>query len=402
MEGFGAAMTESSAWLIRTQLPAAQRDLLMRRLFDPVEGIGLSYLRLPMGASDFALRSYTYDDLPAGQSDLSLARFSIDHDRETILPALRQARTLNPSMQIMATPWSAPAWMKTSGALTSGKLRREDYAVYARYFVKFLQAYAAAGVPIAAVSPQNEPQNEPTGYPCLRMEPDEQADFIRDHLGPLFAQEGIATQILIWDHNWDRPDYPLAILKDPEARKYVAGTAFHAYSGKVEAQSRVHDAYPEKGLYFTECSGGEWATDFGGNLKWSAHNLLIGAVRHWAKNVLLWNLALDDKHGPQNGGCPNCRGVVTITPATGKIEYNVEYYALGHAARFVPPGSVRVESNMLPQQGIEDVAFRCPDGSLTVLVLNGSDRTQSIAVRAQGRAFTSTLPAGALATFHWH
>jgi len=401
MEGFGAAMTESSAWLIWTKLPVAQRDALMRKLFDPVDGIGLSYLRLPMGASDFALQSYTYDDMPPGQSDAALAHFSIDHDRETILPALQKARSINPALKIMATPWSAPAWMKTSGALNSGRLRPEAYEVYARYFVKFLQAYADAGISIDAVSPQNEPHHEPAGYPCMRMDANEEAAFIR-HLGPLLASAGMKTQILIWDHNWDEPAYPLAILADPAARRYVAGTAFHGYAGSVDAQSKVHDAYPEKGIYFTECSGGEWAPDFGGSLKWNAHTLLIGAVRNWAKTVLLWNLALDDKHGPQNGGCTNCRGVVTITPVSAGIEYNVEYYVLGHAAKFVPPGSMRIESNTFPQQGLEDVAFKNPDGSLTAIVLNGSDGKQSVTIRALDNAFATTLPAGALATFHWH
>ncbi|HZP80961.1 MAG TPA: glycoside hydrolase family 30 beta sandwich domain-containing protein, partial [Chthonomonadaceae bacterium] len=401
MEGFGAALTESSAWLLQTKLNPAQRDRVMGKLFDPKAGIGLSYLRLPMGASDFALRSYTYDDMPPGQSDPALAHFSIAHDSDTLLPTLQQARALNPALQIMATPWSAPAWMKTSGSLNSGKLRPDAYAAYARYFVRFLRAYHDAGIPIHAVTLQNEPHHEPAGYPCMRMEPGEQAEFVKNHLGPQLAEAGLKTHILVWDHNWNEPEYPIAVLRDAKARPYIAGSAFHAYEGSVEAQSRVHAAFPDKDLYFTECSGGEWATDFGGNLKWYAHNLLIGATRHWAKTVLLWNLALDEQHGPQNGGCTNCRGVVTIRQRTGEVVYNVETYLLGHASKFVLPGAVRIGSNTFGEQSIENVAFENPNGSLALIVLNGSEEAQTFKVRWRGQAFVTTLPAGALATFCW-
>lgn len=399
MEGFGAALTESSAWLMM-RLEPARREILLKALFDPREGIGLSYLRVPMGASDFALDSYTYDDRPRGETDPELRHFSIARDRKTILPILKRAKALNPELKIVATPWSAPAWMKTSEALNSGKLRPDAYPAYARYFVRFLQAYQAEGVSVEALTIQNEPRHEPAGYPCMRMEPVEQAAFIRDHLGPALTQAGSKTQIWAWDHNWDGADYPLSVLNDPGARKYVAGSAFHCYDGAVEAQSRVHDAHPDKDIYFTECSGGAWANDFGGNLKWNMQNLVIGAPRHWAKTVLLWNLALDEKAGPQNGGCTNCRGVVTIPQKQDAIQKNVEYYVLGHASKFVRTGAKRIASNTFPGD-LETVAYRNADGSCVLLVLNASTESRTFAVRWKGQGTPCTLPAGAVATLRW-
>jgi glucosylceramidase len=399
MAGFGAAMTDSAAWLITNRLGSSARDALMTRLFHPQRGIGLSYVRVPMGASDFALANYTYDDMPVGQTDPTLAHFSIEHDRAYILPLLRRARALNPQVGVMASPWSAPAWMKTSGSLFGGGLRPEFSSAYATYFAKFVQAYAQEGVRVDAVTLQNEPHHESTTYPSMRLDAGIAVAFARDYLVPALRGTGLSTKVLVWDHNWDEPEYPLAVLGDPATRAALAGTAFHCYAGDVAAQSRVHDAFPDKDIYFTECSGGGWATNFGANLRWNVSNLIIGATRNWAKTVLLWNLALDAGSGPQNGGCTNCRGVVTIKSASS-VAYNVEYYALGHASKAVLPGARRIAS---PSYGgaIEDVAFRNPDGSKALVALNASSTTQSIRVRWNGQAFTYSLPAGAVATFLW-
>jgi glucosylceramidase len=401
MDGFGAAMTDSSAWLIANKLNPEQRNDLMNKLFNHKQGIGISYLRLPMGATDFSLKSYTYDDVPEGQTDPELRNFSIDYDKAYIIPTLRRAKELNPDLKIMGSPWSAPAWMKTSGSLIKGSLNPDFYQSYADYFMKFVQAYAAEGLPIDAVTPQNEPHFEPDGYPGMRMEPAEQANFIKSHLGPTFEKAKLGTKIVIWDHNWDEPYYPIQILTEPEAKKYIAGSAFHGYAGEVSSQQKVHDLFPDKDIYFTESSGGEWAPEFAGGLKWDMQNLIIGSTRYWAKTVLKWNLALDEAYGPKNGGCPDCRGFVKIDQKTGAVSFNSEYYAFGHASKFVRTGAYRIDSNTFGSGHIEDVAFRNPDGSEVLIAFNSAAESRSFKVQRGGKAFTYTLPAGAAATFVW-
>lgn len=396
--GFGAAVTGSAAWLLHARLDAARRDSVLRALFSPDAGIGLSLVRVTMGASDFSLRSFTYDDVPVGARDTALARFSIDADRADVIPTLRRAREINPVLRVIATPWSPPAWMKTSGSLNGGSLRRDAYPVYARYFRRYVDALAAEGIALFAVTPQNEPHHE-AAYPSTRMTAAEQTTFVRDHLGPALTGPGM-PRILAWDHNWDAPEYPLHVLADAGARRYVAGAAFHCYAGDPSAQSRVHDAFPDAELYMTECAGGAWAPDFGDNLRWNVRTLIVGTTRHWSRGTVLWNLALDPAHGPTNGGCTNCRGVVTIDPATGGVTYNEEYYALGHASRFVRPGARRVASTTF-DGGIETVAFRNPDGSVALVAVNAADGPLDFRVRRARRSFDYTLPGRAVATFVW-
>lgn len=402
MVGFGASFTDSSAWLVQKTLTSKDRSALMKKLFHPREGIGLSFLRQPLGASDFTTGgNYSYDEMPVGQTDPTLATFSIQHDRASILPLLKLARRINPHLQIMGTPWSPPGWMKSGDSMIGGTLNTSAYESYAHYFVKLIQAYAAQGVSLYAITPQNEPLLAPSGYPGMRLSSTEEATFITHHLGPAFAANGISTKILIYDHNWDTPEYPEAILADSAAAAYVAGSAFHGYAGDPNAQSRVHDAYPDKEIYFTECSGGDWSPDFGQNLQWQTRNLLIGATRHWAKTVTLWNMVLDQQNGPQNGGCTNCRGVVTIDQQHGTITYNVEYYVLGHISKFVAPGAYRIGSSSVENGGIEQVAFRNPDGFKALLALNTAPSSTTFTVQSDTASFTSTLPAGAVATFIW-
>ncbi|MFP7299925.1 carbohydrate-binding protein [Neobacillus niacini] len=401
MKGFGASMTDSSAWLIENKLTTSQRDNLMKGLFDHEKGIGISYVRLPMGATDFSLDNYTYNDLPEGQTDPEMNNFSIKYARSYIIPALQKAKAINPELKIMGTPWSAPAWMKTTGTLNKGKLKEDAYQAYALYFKKFIEAYEKEGLPIDAITVQNEPHHETPGYPSMRMEASEQANFIKNHLGPVFEENNVDTKIIAWDHNWDEYDYPIEVLNDPEAKKYIAGSAFHGYAGNVQNQQYVKDAHPEKDIYFTESSGGEWATDFGGNLQWDLQNLIIGATRNWAKTVLKWNIALDESFGPTNGGCSNCRGIVTIDQETGKVTKNVEYYAFGHASKFVMPGAHRIASNTFGDGNIENVAFKNPDGSKVLIALNSSKKMKDFKVRSGKNSFSYTLPAGAAATFVW-
>jgi glucosylceramidase len=401
MVGFGAAITDASAWLIQNKLAPAQREALLQDLFGPSPGIGLSFTRLTMGASDFSLHQYSYDDMPAGQSDSTLAHFSIDSNRAYVLPVVQRALAINPQLKIMASPWSPPGWMKTSGSLIQGTLRPEAYGPLADYFRRYIEAYAAEGVPIFAITVQNEPHYEPADYPGMRFEPPARARFVGQYLGPLFARSGIGTIVLDWDHNWDEYQSPLQVLSDTAAPRYIAGVAWHCYGGDVSAQTLVHDAHPEKDTYFTECSGGEWAPNFADNLKWFVRTLIIGATRGWAKGVLFWNLALDENHGPHSGGCGDCRGVVTISSASGAVTRNVEYYALGHASRFVRPGARRIASTS-GVAGVESVAFRnSDDGSKALIVVNTAAQDRAFTVLWGNQSVRYTLPAGAVVTFVW-
>jgi glucosylceramidase len=400
MEGFGAALTGSSAYLINQKLNVSQRENLLKDLFDPQSGIGISYLRITIGASDFSPEDFTYNDLPPGQTDPSLSKFSVSKDQTDLIPVLKAVVALQPAIRIMATPWSAPAWMKTSGKLAGGSLKPEWYGTYADYFVKYLDAYKKEGIAIDAISVQNEPLHE-AAYPSMGMDSAAQGIFIGQHLGPLFQTKGIKTKILLYDHNWDRPGYPISILNDPQASRYVAGSAFHAYGGSVSAMSEVHDKFPDKGLYFTEISGGRWATNFSGNLKWNMSNIFIGTANNWSKNALLWNIALDENDGPKNKGCDNCRGVVTIA-ADGTVTKNVEYYTIAHMAKFVRPGAFRVPSGRLSNSiQLEHVAFLNPDGSKVLVVLNQGADNKKFTVVAGENQFNYTIDPNAVVTLVW-
>jgi glucosylceramidase len=399
--GFGAAMTDASAYLFQHKL-GAQHDAILHELFGRNPGIGLSFVRVPMGASDFSTHDYSYDDMPAGQTDATLAHFSIDEDRADKLPALKAALAINPQLKLVASPWSPPGWMKTTGSLIQGTLRPEFYDSFAEYFRKFIEGYTAEGVPIFAVTMQNEPAYEPADYPGMRLDPPARAEVIGKHVGPLFAQAGIQSLILDWDHNWDLPNSPLAVLSDADAQKYVSGVAWHCYAGNVGVQETVHAAYPSKDAYFTECSGGAWATVFGDNLKYFVGELIIGSTRGWAKGVALWNLALDENAGPHLGGCGNCRGVITINSASGFVTRNVEYYSLAHASQFVRSGAHRIASST-NVSGLQSVAFKnADDGSKVLIVLNGAAAEVTFAVHFGGNAIRYALPAGAVATFTWN
>jgi glucosylceramidase len=425
MVGFGASITDSSAQVLY-RLDPATRAATMRDLFSPTQGDGLAVLRQPMGSSDFVEGNhYTYDDVPAGQTDYALKHFSVGHDRAQILPLLRTALALNPDVKVIATPWSPPAWMKTNQSLIGGRLIDDPavYSTYARYFVKFLKAYKRAGVPVYAVTMQNEPQNRtPSGYPGTDMPVRQQVALI-DALGPALQKAGLHTKILGYDHNWsehpadventppgEQPEteYPTDVLNSTAAR-WVAGTAFHCYSGDPSRQTELHNRFPHKGIWFTECSGSHGPTDppaqvFGDTLKWHSRNLVLGVTRNWAKTVVNWNLALDPAGGPHNGGCDTCSGVVTVGPGN-TVTRNAEYYTLGHLARFVQPGARRIASTSFGTTGwngqIMDTAFRNPDGSTALVVHNENDDPRTFAVAQGDQSFDYTLPGGALATFTW-
>ena len=402
IEGFGAALTGSSAYVINRKLTPTQRLALLQDLFDPQKGIGISYLRMTIGASDFSLADYTYDDTPSGETDFDLQQFSIAKDEEDIVPVFQQILDIAPQLRIMGSPWTAPAWMKTNGSLKGGSLKADAYSAYAQYFVKYIQAYAAKGISIDAVTPQNEPLYFTAGYPCMEMQAIDQLDFIKNHLGPAFADAKLATKIISYDHNWDNTQYPITILNDPVARAYVAGSAFHAYAGNVSAMGVVHSAHPDKGLYFTEISGGEWATNFSENLQWNMANVFIGTTRNWSKNALLWNLALDENHGPTNNGCQDCRGVVTVQSTNGAVTRNVEYYSIGHFSKFVRPGAFRISSTTFQTEtNLDQVAFINVDGSKVLVVANAGATPKSFTVKCDEGQFTYFISAASVATIVW-
>ena len=366
-----------------------------------------------MGASDFALAEYSYDDLApapstsqpstqaAPQGDPQLKHFSVDHDRAYIIPLLREALALNPNLKIIATPWSPPGWMKTSGSMIQGSLLPSAYSSFAQYFVRFVKEYEGAGVPIYAITPQNEPMYVPNDYPGMNMTPREQAEVLRDHLGPAFREAGLKTKILAFDHNWDLITYPIQVLSDAKAAAFAAGIAIHCYGGSVTAQSELHERFPGKDIWLTECSGGDWQT---GKVLPQQVGLIIGATRNWAKSVVLWNLALDQNHEPFLGGCSNCRGVITVNHSAlpSQVVPTVDYTALGHASKFVAPGAYRVESNTFDQGSLEDVAFRNPDGSLVLLVLNSGGGSVTFNIAWAEKYASYKLRDGAVATFRWN
>ena len=402
IEGFGAAVTGSSAYLINRKMSAAQRTNLLRELFDPNQGIGLSYLRMTIGASDFSLSDYTYNDLPSGQTDYNLEKFSIAKDKEDVVPVLQEILNIAPAINIMGSPWSPPAWMKTNNNLRGGRLKSEAYEVYSNYFVKYIDAYKAENIGIKSISVQNEPLHFTAGYPCMEMSPSEQNVFIRDFLGPKFAENGVQTEIILYDHNWDNTNYAISILNDPITKSFVAGSAFHGYAGNVNSMSLVHNAHTDRGLYFTEISGGEWATNFSDNLQWNMGNILIGTTRNWSKNVLMWNLALDQNHGPLNNGCQDCRGVVTINNSTGQVTRNVEYYSLGHFSKFVRPGDWRIGSITSGDfGGLEHVAFSGTSGGKVMVIANNNQTAKEIKIRENDRQITYSIPAKSVATIIW-
>jgi glucosylceramidase len=399
VHGFGAAMTDASAELL-SRLPDQQRKAVMAELFGRgTGGLGLSFTRLTVGASDFSPTHYSYDDSPGNAPDPEMRYFSIDPARKYVLPRVREALAINPDLKVMISPWSAPAWMKTTGSLIQGQLKPEYYSAFAYYLAKTVEGFGAEGVPVSMLTIQNEPDFEPDSYPGMRVNSPDRAIIIGRFVGPAFARRGLKTKILDYDHNWDNPEMPWTVLSDPIARKYVSGVAWHCYEGDVPAQSQVHDAFPDKETWFTECSGGEWSPKFSAALGWMTDKLIIGGANNWSRGTLLWNLALDPQHGPHKGGCGDCRGVITIDPTTGAVTRNVEYYVLGHASRYVLPGALRI-GTATKDEGIEAAAFLNPDGS-RVAILHRASGDAPIAIAIDGQHFVVPLASGAVATLRW-
>jgi O-glycosyl hydrolase len=521
--GFGAAMTDTSAWLLSNKLSATAHTNLMNALFSPSQGIGMSWVRVPMGASDFSATAqpYSYDDnlsastgttvgvgsgrclddtgntangvqvyiwdctngnanqqftytsgsqlqiagkcLDAngqgttngtkvilwtcgsqtnqqwrlntngtitgvqsglcldvsgaatangsllqlwacnGQSnqkwtrpDPTLATFSIGHDLGYIVPDLKEALALNPGLKLMANPWSPPGWMKANGQMNNtgnaGTLLSSSYGPLAQYFVKFLQAYAAQGVPIFAITPQNEPSYA-TAYPGMQFSEQNEASFVANNLGPALAQAGLAPAVLGTDFNTNvLSSYAQPLMQDAGASKYLAGTAWHCYAGGLNSIGTMHTAFPTKDNYETECSDGIDPQN--------AIETFIQSTRNWARSATMWNIAEDQNNGPViPGGCSACTPLVTVNQSTGAVTYDAGYYSVGHFSKFVVPGAKRIASTTTAN--LDDVAFQNPDGSLVLIVDNTSGSTQSFSTSWGSQHFSDTLPSHGIATYKW-
>ena len=395
VDGFGYTLTGGSAYLIN-RLTAPEKTSLLQELFGNNENsIGISYLRISIGASDLNAEVFSYDDMPAGQTDINLANFSLSEDTVDLIPLLKEILLINPSIKILGSPWSPPVWMKDNGSTVSGSLVPQYYVVYAKYFVKYIQAMKAKGITINAVTTQNEPQNG-NNNPSMLMSATQQADFIKNNLGPEFRSATISTKIILWDHNCDNPNYPITILNDAAAKSFVDGSAFHLYSGDISALSTVHAAHPDKNLYFTEQWTGAKGT-FAGDLQWHVKNVIIGSIKNWSKVALEWNLANNGSFNPHTpGGCTECKGAITLD---GAINRNVGYYIIAHASKFVPPGSVRIESNNAGS--IFNVAFKTPGGKKVLIAVNDGTGAANFNIKFKGKIAEATLAPGAVATYVW-
>jgi glucosylceramidase len=395
IDGFGYTLTGGSADLINGMIPAAKTELLRELFATDSTFIGVSYLRVSIGASDLSAAVFSYDDMPAGQTDPTLQHFSLGTDTVNLIPVLKEILTFNPQIKILGSPWSPPVWMKDNGSSVGGSLQPQYYGAYANYFVKYVQAMKARGITIDAITIQNEPQHGGNN-PSMVMSAAQQANFIKNHLGPAFAAAGINTKIIVWDHNCDRPDYPIEVLNDAAAKPYVDGSAFHLYAGHISALTQVHNAHPDRHVYFTEqYTPGNG--DFGGDLKWHIENVIIGSMRNWSRNALEWNLANNPNFGPHTpGGCTVCKGAITIG---GTVTRNVAYYIIAHASKFVRPGSTRVHTDITGS--FPNVAFVTPEGKKVLIVLNTSGNVQGFNIRFKDKWVSTTLAAGGVGTYVW-
>ena len=423
IDGFGFALTGGSAELL-SKMSAPGRAKILHQLFAQGEdNLGVTYLRVSIGASDLNSFVFSYDDLAAAESDPGLTKFDLAQDRKDVIPILKQILAIAPNLKILASPWSAPAWMKTNNNVRGGALKEDCYPVYAAYLVKYVQEMKKEGIAIDAITIQNEPLNS-KNTPSMQWTVSQQAAFLKDHLYPAFTKAGLSAKVILFDHNLDRPDYPLTLLADPVISQFADGSGFHHYGGDMSAMSKVHLARPDKNIYFTE----QMITERPGsptiNIAATVKRMLIDTTRNWSRNVILWNLAADPNNGPHtgNGGCSMCQGALTIDGDA--VALNLAYYTIAHASKFVRPGSVRIGSTDRGDQTIgltEDeerpglkrmavientqvlpnVAFRTPDGKIVLIVVNDTQSVTSFAVQDQGYSATIRLNPGAAGTYVW-
>lgn len=397
IDGFGYTLTGGSAEVINSLAASVKKSLLQELFGNGDNDISISYLRISIGASDLNESPFTYDDMPSGQTDINLDNFSLAPDMKDVIPLLKEILAINPNIKILGSPWSAPVWMKDNNSFVGGSLQTKYYSAYAQYFVKYIQQMKLQGITVDAITPQNEPLN-PANNPSMYMAAAQQADFIKNHLGPAFKNANINTKIILYDHNCDKPDYPISILNDADARPFINGSAFHLYGGDISAMSTVHTAYSDKDLYFTE----QWTAangSFAGDLKWHLKNVIIGSMRNWSRNALEWNLANNGYYGPHTqGGCDACKGAITVL-SSSSFNRNVSYYIIAHVSKFVPAGSIRISSTVTGN--LNNVAFKAPTGKKVLVVENDGDSKSTFNIKYNGKWITTSLNGGSVGTFVW-
>ncbi|HEX7457447.1 MAG TPA: glycoside hydrolase family 30 beta sandwich domain-containing protein, partial [Ginsengibacter sp.] len=380
-------------------MDAQSRSKLLQEVFAiDNNNIGVSYLRLSIGSSDLNDHVFSYDDLPEGETDINMDKFDLSSDKKDVIPVMKEILAVNPAIKILGSPWSPPKWMKTNDDTRGGRLKPEYYAAYAKYFVKYIQQMKAEGITIDAITVQNEPLH-PGNNPSLLLTAPEERDFVKNNLGPAFKAAGITTKILVYDHNADRPDYPITILDDPGAAKYIDGSAFHLYGGKIEALNDVHNAHPDKNIYFTEQMVVQFHDTARMIIAAPVGTIIIGATRNWCRNVLEWNLAAgpDFKPYTDRGGCSMCQGAVTING--NSFSKNIAYYSMAHISKFVRPGSVRIATNDI--ESLPNVAFTTPGNKKVLIVANEKNDPQTFTISYNGKNASATLEGKAVATFVW-
>jgi glucosylceramidase len=423
MDGFGFALTGGSAELLVNMNREARAKILKQIFAQGEDNIGVSYLRLSIGSSDLNSFVFSYDDLAQFETDSELKKFDLGQDRKDVIPVLKEILAISPDIRILASPWSAPAWMKTNNNVRGGTLKEECYAAYAAYLVKYILEMKKEGIVIDALTIQNEPLNS-KNTPSMQWTLNQQAVFLRDHLYPAFTKAALRTKVILFDHNIDRPDYPLALLSDPVISQFADGSGFHHYGGDMGAMSKVHLARPDKNIYFTEQMITEKPGSPAINIAASVKRMIIDTTRNWSRNVILWNLAADPNNGPHtnNGGCPMCQGAITIDKDA--VSLNIAYYTIAHASKFVRPGSVRIGSTTRGDQTVSltedeerpglkrmavientqvlpNVAFRTPEGKIVLIVVNDTQSISSFAVQDQGQSAAIKLNPGAVGTYIW-
>jgi glucosylceramidase len=397
MDGFGFALTDGSATNLANLTDTVRAQILEELFGTDKNSIGISYLRLSIGASDLGPFVYSYDDLPAGQTDVNMTNFDLGFTRIHVVPILKQILAINPSIKLLGSPWSPPTWMKTNKATIGGSLLSEYFDAYALYFVRYIQEMQNEGITLDAITIQNEPMYGGNNPSCV-MSATDQAQFIKQSLGPAFRKYSIKTKIIVFDHNCDIANYAITILKDPDAKQYVDGSAFHLYGGDVSAMTGVHNQFPDKNIYFTERTVFA-PSHFKADLIWHVNNLIIGAPRNWAKNVIQWNLASNPMFQPHtNGGCGNCEGAITIS-GSETVSRNVAYYIDAHAAKFVRPNSIRIDSTTI--SGLPNVAFRRTDVNQNILIVLNENNSgkQTFQIQCNGKIYNTSLNGGSVGTY---
>jgi len=396
IDGYGFAITGGTAGHITGMDASAQESLLNELFGQGEEQIGLSFIRISIAASDLNANVFSYNDLLPGETDENNDQFSIAKDEEILIPLLKRIIAINPNIKIMASPWSSPTWMKDNQNSIGGSLLAKYYESYALYLSKYVEAMSSHDITISHLTIQNEPLHAGNN-PSMYMSADDQKFFVRDHLGPLFEEKNIATKIVVYDHNADKPNYPISIMNDAQAKSYIDGSAFHLYAGDISALSTVRNAHPEKSIYFTE----QWygaPGNFSEDLKWHIREVVIGSQRNWSRAVIEWNLSSNTQLTPHtNGGCTQCLGAITIDDS--QVTRNAGYYVVGHVSKFVPTGSIRIASTEISD--LPNIAFITPSDQLVLLVLNNTESGVSFNVSEGKVNFSTFMDAGAVSTFVW-